>query len=164
MAGATAAAGTTGPPGAATPAGQSPAGPTADVMTTEAPVATGPQSATPSAASPVHPIDDESMHLDGPDPGTPARGRSRTGQRLLVVGVVAALIAGWFAVLTWITRDDETPLVTSPTTTLAQPAAGTPVPVVTTTVTQPPATTTAAPEPTTTVDPDRPHRAVPGVR
>jgi hypothetical protein len=104
-----------------------------------------------SPAPPAHPIDDASLHLDvtGEDP-PPAQRRSRAGQRLLVAGVVAVLVAAWFGVLTWITRDDPAQ-VTATTTTPTVATSQAPVTGPSTTIGEP---TTTAPEPTTTtVDP-----------
>ncbi|MET0831501.1 MAG: hypothetical protein ABWY62_03900, partial [Acidimicrobiia bacterium] len=103
-----------------------------------------------SPTPPAHPIDDASLHLDGGvgDP-PPAPRRSRTGQRLLIAGVVAVLIAAWFGTLTLITRDDPAEVAgttTTPAVNTSQAVAGP-----STTLPEP---TTTRPEPTTTtVDP-----------
>ncbi|MBA2338147.1 MAG: hypothetical protein H0V96_10405 [Acidimicrobiia bacterium] len=67
---------------------------------------------TPPPGSAVHPIDapphDSALHLDEDAPGSPTSGGKGggLGQRLLIAGIVAAVIAGWFVVLAWVTGDD----------------------------------------------------------
>jgi hypothetical protein len=104
-----------------------------------------------SPAPPAHPIDDTSLHLDKEvgEPPPPAR-RSRTGPRLLIAGVVAVLIAGWFGALTLITRDDPAEV----TATTTSPAASTSPELVAGPSTTVPEPTTTTPGPTTTtIDP-----------
>lgn len=119
---------------------------------------------TPTPLPTVHPADDpthdQPVHLDDDAPGSTAGGDKRggTGQRLLIAGIVAAVIAGWFLVLTWVTGDDPGPdsgLVTATTsaTGSTSPVAGGTTPGADPGANAPGSAATTAPDDTVTTPP-----------